>query len=108
MKRPGSCEPGRGLCQVFPKENEIAASRFSSRRRGAASSGLRALTRAGWLALGGYVLLFLILQSHALWQAPTLVSDKFKQVYYPFINLFPKDFIRLYRGSDAGYFIVLA
>jgi hypothetical protein len=54
----------------------------------------------------GYALYFILIHSHALWQSPTLVQDHWKKIFYPFVALFPGDWIRPNRGSDIGYLAV--
>ena len=56
--------------------------------------------------LAGYVLYYFFIQTHALWQGPTLIADRWKQIFNPVSNLFPEQWIRLYRGSDLGYVAV--
>jgi hypothetical protein len=45
----------------------------------------------------------ILMQSHALWQSPTLVPDRWKHIYYPFVSLFPAEWIRPGLANDLGF-----
>ena len=70
------------------------------------------LLSTGALSFLGYVLFFLLMHSHAIWQSPTLVQDRWKQFLYPINNLFPQVWIRPpvwseMRLAAAGMFVLL-
>src|SRR5438105_4130768 len=77
-----------------------------------AGRGLRLVTISGALMTLGYMGYFLLLQAHSLWASPTLVPDKWKSVYYPFIALFPTSWVRANKQSgfallNSGLYILL-
>src|SRR5438045_9651749 len=55
---------------------------------------LRVITFAGTLTVLGYICYFVLMQSHALWGAPTLLQDRWKGIFYAFVALFPPDWVR--------------
>jgi hypothetical protein len=58
------------------------------------STYLRFLTITGSLTFLGYIAYFVLMQSHSLWQAPSLAQDRWKEIFYPISGLFPADWVR--------------
>ena len=56
--------------------------------------GLHLLKVAGSFTVLAYACYFVLMQSHSLWQAPTLVQDRWKQIFYPVSQLFPISWLR--------------
>ncbi len=75
-------------------------------------TGLGLLATTGTLTILGYVCYFFLMQSHGLWQSPTLVQDRWKQIFYPISNLFPRWWVRPPADSPvrlvaAGLYLLL-
>lgn len=56
----------------------------------------------GVLMLVGYALLFLLLQSNAFRESPTLVPDRWPAVFYPLRALLPQEWLAADRSSSMG------
>ncbi len=61
-----------------------------------------ALVLSGVVMLVGYVALFTLLLSRTLWESPTLVPDRWKQVFNPLKHLFPWSWLMAKRGTELG------
>ena len=56
----------------------------------------------GLLILLGYALLFLLLQSNAFRESPTLVPDRWPAIFYPLRALLPQEWLAADRSSSMG------
>ncbi len=66
------------------------------------ASNLGPLYARGALILCAALALFFLLQSHSLWASPTLVPDRWPNVFYPLSNAFPGEWILAQRASGLG------
>jgi hypothetical protein len=62
----------------------------------------RALILAGAALTLLFTLLFLLLQSHTLWESPTLLQDRWPELFYPLRDLFPKEWVWASRRTPIG------
>jgi hypothetical protein len=62
----------------------------------------RVLILAGVSLAFLYMLLFLLLQSHTLWESPTLLQDRWPELFYPLRDLFPAEWIWASRRTPLG------
>jgi hypothetical protein len=56
----------------------------------------------GLITLALYLLLFILLQSHTLWESPTLLQDRWFALFYALRDLFPSEWIWASRQSQLG------
>ncbi|HYP39433.1 MAG TPA: hypothetical protein VEX13_03655, partial [Chloroflexia bacterium] len=56
----------------------------------------------GILMLFGYALLFVLLQSNAFRESPTLVPDRWPAIFYPLRALLPQEWLAADRSSSMG------
>jgi hypothetical protein len=75
-------------------------------------SGLRQISTFGTTLLVGTLCLFVLLQTHSIWQSPTLIADRWKQVFYPLARLFPVEWVRPVKTSsialvNSGLYLLL-
>ena len=56
----------------------------------------------GSLTVALYLALFLLLQSHTLWESPTLIPDRWPNVFYPLRDLFPAEWVWAGRETSLG------
>ncbi|MFL5733390.1 MAG: hypothetical protein ACJ78Q_09320 [Chloroflexia bacterium] len=68
----------------------------------ASSASARIVPVAGSLLLILYILYFFLMQSHTLWQSPTLISDRWKPVFYPLIQALPYGWVRAPKFSELA------
>jgi len=66
------------------------------------SSSLRHLRAGGALLIFSSVALFTLLQSHSLWSSPTLVPDRWPELFYPFKDAFPREWTLAQPDSALG------
>src|SRR5687768_7958448 len=54
------------------------------------------------LLISSAAALFLLLHSHSLWGSPTLVPDRWPDIFYPLIRTFPREWVLAERDSAIG------
>ena len=65
-------------------------------------NGLRLLTAGGLLSLVLYVGFYLLMLAKSLWESPTLVPDKWKTIFRPIRDLFPRDWVWARKGTEPA------
>jgi hypothetical protein len=104
--------PTFGIRSLSLRQRRQARAVTSIEGHTAFSSSSLVIPKAGSLLLGLYLLYFFLVQSHTLWQSPTLVSDRWRSVFYPFIRALPYDWVRAPKNSgpallNSGLFLLL-
>ncbi|HEX8227826.1 MAG TPA: hypothetical protein VF826_00770 [Chloroflexia bacterium] len=84
----------RGKMTSRPQKNKI--------HRQNSTSSLRMLTVAGAASLLLCVCFYVLMLSKSLWESPTLVPDKWKTVFRPIRDLFPREWVFARKGSEAA------
>lgn len=84
-----------------PQDNLIRRERLAGKesRRG---NVLRLLSIGGAISLLLYVCYYLLMLSKSLWESPTLVPDKWKTIFRPVRDLFPREWVLTRKGTEPA------
>ncbi len=74
----------------------------NTRQASAPGKGPRLLTVAGCSFLLLYVGYYVLMLSKGLWESPTLVPDKWKSVFRPVRDIFPREWLMARKGSELA------
>ncbi|HEY0071879.1 MAG TPA: hypothetical protein VGE04_18110 [Chloroflexia bacterium] len=66
------------------------------------SAGLRLLTVGGVVSVLLYVCFYVLMLSKSLWESPTLVPDRWKTIFRPIRDLFPRDWVLARKGTEPA------
>ncbi|MEA2576363.1 MAG: alpha,6-mannosyltransferase [Chloroflexia bacterium] len=79
-------------------------SRLNDTKNGSAqaANGLRLLTLSGVAFAFLCVCFYALMLSKSLWESPTLVPDKWKTIFRPIRDLFPREWVMSRKGSEQA------
>ncbi|MDQ5868057.1 MAG: hypothetical protein M3390_20375, partial [Chloroflexota bacterium] len=66
------------------------------------ANGLRLLTVAGAGTVLLCVCFYVLMLSKSLWESPTLVPDKWKTIFRPIRDLFPREWVFARKGTEPA------